>query len=334
MVFRKAERKQAKVRVGLSGPSGSGKTFSALLMAFGLGKKIAVIDTENGSGDLYAHLGDYDICQIKAPFDPKKYIDAIKAAEQAGYEVIIVDSLTHAWAGDGGLLDQQGKIADSGKGNSYTAWRTITPKHNQLVESMLQSPCHIIATTRAKVEYVIEKNSNGKDVPKKVGLAPVQREGMEYEFTVFFDISHEHIASASKDRTSLFDGQYFKPSTETGKQLLAWFESGAEVPLEAPSASEPEEKDGPTYQAVIDKIGACRAMPRLKNVWDKYHKLYPDKLSALTALKDKQKKTIERLNIDCAKSGGNCPHALKDGTGSATGCGITMMDCDHQKEVA
>src|SRR3990167_8486072 len=231
-MFRKAERRKAKVRIGLSGSSGSGKTYSALLIAFGLGGKVAFIDTENGSGDLYAHLGDYDIARITAPFTPEKYTAAIKAAEQAGYSVVIIDSLSHAWAGEGGLLDQQGKIADSGKGNSYTAWRTVTPKHNQLVESMLQSPCHIIATTRAKTEYVIEKNASGKDAPKKVGLAPVQREGLEYEFTIALDISGDHIATPSKDRTTLFDGQYFKPSIETGKKLLEWFNSGKDAPVE------------------------------------------------------------------------------------------------------
>lgn len=227
-MFRKAERKKAKARVGISGPSGAGKTYSALLMAFGLGKKIAMIDTENGSGDLYAHLGEYDICQIQAPYEPKKYIDAIKLAEKAGYEVIIIDSLTHAWAGDGGLLDQHGKIADSGKTNSFAAWRTITPKHNELVEAMIQSSCHIIATVRSKTEYVQQKNDNGKTEIKKVGLAPVQRDGMEYEFTIFFDLGVDHNANASKDRTSLFDGRYIKPSIEIGKQLLQWLESGAE----------------------------------------------------------------------------------------------------------
>lgn len=244
-MFRKAERKKAKARIGISGPSGSGKTYSALLIAFGLGKKIAMIDTENGSGDLYAHLGEYDICQIQAPYEPKKYIDAIKGAEKAGYEVIVIDSLTHAWAGEGGLLDQQGKIADSGKGNSYTAWRTITPKHNELVEAMLQSACHIIATVRAKTEYVQQKNDNGKVEIKKVGMAPIQRDGLEYEVGVFFELSQDHTASTSKDRTGIFDGKYFKPSQDTGKQLLTWLESGTASPLPAnpPQGATPLSKE-------------------------------------------------------------------------------------------
>jgi hypothetical protein len=229
MQIRKAERKKAKLRLGIAAPSGAGKTYSALLLAFGLGGKTGLIDTEHGSGDLYADLGDYDIISISAPYAVSKYLDAIKAFEEAGYNTVIIDSLSHAWAGDGGLLDKQGKAADK-TGNSYTAWRQVTPDHNKLVDSMLQSPCHIIATMRSKQEYVLETGENGKQKPKKVGMAPVQREGMEYEMTVMLDVDMNHIATASKDRTRLFDGQYFKITPEHGKQLLAWLETGATPP--------------------------------------------------------------------------------------------------------
>ncbi len=232
-MFRKAERRKAKARVGIAGPAGSGKTYSALKIAFGLGGKIAMIDTENGSGDLYAHLGDYDVLTLTAPFTPEKYIEGIKAAEAAGYDVLIIDSLSHAWAGEGGLLDAQGKIADS-SGNSWTAWRKVTPRHNLLVETILQSKLHIIATMRSKMEYA-QTEENGKKVVKKLGLAPIQRDGMEYEFTVFMDLSQEHLATATKDRTGLFDGQYFTPDESTGGRLLAWLEMGVDAP-------EPEEE--------------------------------------------------------------------------------------------
>ncbi|EEO27472.1 ATP-binding protein [Oxalobacter paraformigenes] len=240
--IRKAVRKKAKLRLGMAGPSGSGKTYSALLLAFGLGGKVGMIDTEHGSGDLYADLGDYDIINIDAPYTVKKYRDAIKAFEDAGYDVIIIDSLSHAWAGEGGLLDKQGKIADSGKPgmNSYAAWRTVTPEHNGLVEAMLTSPCHIIATMRSKQEYVQDKNDNGKTVIKKVGMSPVQRDGMEYEFTVMFDIDTQHVASTSKDRTRLFDGQYFTITREQGTQLLEWLEEGEET-LQTISVSQRDE---------------------------------------------------------------------------------------------
>ncbi len=226
-MFRKAERCKAKLRLGITGPAGSGKTYSALQIAFGIGGKVAVIDTESGSADLYAHLGQYDVCILKSPFTVQKYLAAIKAAEDAKYDVLIIDSLSHAWAGEGGLLDQQGKLADSGKGNSYTAWRQVTPWHNKLVDAILQSPCHIIATMRSKTEYVLSTNDKGKQEPKKVGMAPVQRDGMEYEFTVVFDLSQNHVAAATKDRTSLFDGIVFQPTKDTGKQLLEWLESGS-----------------------------------------------------------------------------------------------------------
>lgn len=228
MQIRKAERKKAKLRLGIAGPSGAGKTYSALKLAFGLGGKVGLIDTEHGSGDLYANIGDYDIINIEAPYTVQKYRDAIKAFEDAGYGVIIIDSLSHAWAGDGGLLDKQGKIADR-TGNSYTAWRQVTPDHNALVEDLLNSPCHVIGTLRVKQEYVLETNEKGKQVPKKVGLAPVMRDGIEYEFTVFMDVDQAHNASASKDRTTLFDGQVFRISEETGKALLRWLDDGVEV---------------------------------------------------------------------------------------------------------
>ena len=226
MEFRKAERRNAKLRLGITGPAGSGKTYGALLVAFGLGGKIAMIDTENGSGDLYSALGDYDVCSLQAPFTVQKYLEAIKMAENAGYDVIIIDSLSHAWAGEGGLLDMQGKIADCGRKNSFAAWREVTPYHNKLVETILASKCHIIATMRSKMEYIQVENEHGKKEIRKVGLAPVQRDGMEYEFGTVFDLSVNHFVNVSKDRTSMFDGQMFKLSEDTGRVLKEWLESG------------------------------------------------------------------------------------------------------------
>lgn len=255
MEIRKAERKKAKLRLGIAAPSGAGKTYSALLMAFGLGGKIGLIDTEHGSGDLYAHLGDYDIIGIEAPYTVKKYIEAISAFEADGYNTIIIDSLSHAWAGDGGLLDKQGKMADRGT-NSFVAWRTITPEHNNLVDAMLRSPSHIIATMRAKQEYVLETNDKGKQQPKKVGMAPVQREGMEYEFTVMLDVDMGHIASASKDRTSLFDGQFFKIDKSTGERLLGWLQTG----VDAAALKTPEALNQYTDTAIDANITAWRSV--------------------------------------------------------------------------
>ncbi len=230
MEFRKSERRKAKLRLGITGTAGSGKTYGALLVAKGLGGKVVMIDTENGSGDLYAALFNYDIGQIQAPYTVQKYLSAIHDAEKAGYDIIIIDSLSHAWAGEGGLLDMQGKITDSSRsGNSWAAWRQVTPLHNKLIETMLNSPCHIIATMRSKTEYIQTENEQGKKEIKKVGLAPIQREGMDYEFGVVFDLGINHMATVSKDRTSLFDGKIFTLSEETGQTLKTWLESGIDL---------------------------------------------------------------------------------------------------------
>lgn len=235
MAFRKAERKQVKLKIGISAPSGAGKTYSALLIAKGIcgdWNDIAVIDTENGSAELYSHLGAYSVQPLSPPFTPQKYIDCIKEAEIAGFKVLIIDSLSHAWTGEGGLLDMQDKATKNSKsGNSYTAWREVTPLHNKLVDTILQSPLDIIVTTRAKAEYVIQDDGQGKKNIKKVGLAPVFRDGLEYELTTFFDMGAEHYATASKDRTGLFS-ETFIPNEETGKRFNEWRNGGTECKCE------------------------------------------------------------------------------------------------------
>jgi len=222
--FRPAERKRAKLRLCLSGPSGSGKTYSSLLIASGLApwNKIAVLDSEHSSAELYANLGNYSVLTLEPPYDPQRYIDAIHAAEQAGFEVLIIDSLSHAWNGEGGILDQQGKATDTKyRGNSFSAWREFTPKNTSLINAILASNLHIIATLRSKTEYSLV-DENGKKQVRKLGLAPIAREGTDYEFSVFMEISIDHNAIASKDRTGIFDGKYFKPSRLTGERLLQW----------------------------------------------------------------------------------------------------------------
>jgi len=233
--FTKAERHKAKARIALCAPAGGGKTHSALLLAKGMGGTIALIDTENGSAEMEAGkpgIPDYDVLTITAPFSPLKYIQAIQAAEKQGYNIIIIDSLSHAWAGSGGLLDIKDKItASSASKNSYTAWRDITPMHNQLVDAMLQSSANIIATMRSKTEYTMDKDDTGRTAIKKLGLAPVQREGMDYEFTIVFDIDQQkHYATSSKDRTSLFPtDRIFIITEETGQEIKNWLEAGKEI---------------------------------------------------------------------------------------------------------
>ncbi len=229
-IFRKAERRKAKLRLAITGPAGSGKTYGALQVAQGLGGRIAMIDTENGSGDLYSSICEYDIMNINAPFDPRKYIQAIHDAENEGYDVLIIDSLSHCWISEGGLLDMKEQLATSGKYNSFSAWSKVTPIQNKLIEAMLTSKCHIIATMRSRTDYVQVVNDKGRTEIRKVGLAPVQRDGMDYEFSVVFDLNNEHTVNVSKDRTSIFDGKNFTLSSETGATLLDWLNSGKDIP--------------------------------------------------------------------------------------------------------
>lgn len=229
MEFRKVTRKKAKIRLGLSAVSGGGKTYSAILIAKGMTddlSKVAIIDTENGSADLYEHLGDYNVVPLSAPYTPEKYIEAIKFCESKGIEVIIIDSITHEWDGKGGILE----ISNSMEGNSYTNWAKITPRHQSFIDAILQSTCHVITTVRRKQDYEMTTNSKGKLVPQKVGLKEVTRDGFEYELTLNLELDTKHNASVSKDRTGLFAGKpEFVPSEETGKKILEWCESGLDV---------------------------------------------------------------------------------------------------------
>lgn len=247
--FRKAERKKARLRLALCGPSGSGKTYSALLVAKGLGGRIAVIDTEKSSSELYEHLVDFDVCTMDPPFTVEKYIDAIHTAEALAYDVIIIDTISHAWAGEGGLLERHDAAAQS-TGNSYTAWGAVTPLHRKFIDVMLQCKVHLIATMRSKVEYIIDKDGNGKTVIRKVGLAPVQREGMDYEFTLVFDVDAEHFANASKDRTSQFTGRRIQLDAATGATLAKWLNEGGAEPVKEPVQ---EAKPAPAEKTVAKK---------------------------------------------------------------------------------
>lgn len=228
MELRKAERKQAKIKMGLQGPSGSGKTYSALLIGYGLSNdwsKVVVIDTENHSADLYAHLGNYKVLNLTNPFNPERYMQALEACEEAGVEVIIMDSISQEWEGQGGILDIHGSMT----GNSFTNWNRVTPRHNAFVQKMLQSPCHLIATIRSKQDYVLSEK-NGKYVPEKVGLKGVTREGLDYEFTVVLELDIKHNATSSKDRTGMFmDKPPWVITSDTGRRIMEWCQAGVEL---------------------------------------------------------------------------------------------------------
>lgn len=237
--IKKAKKELAFLKVALTGPSGSGKTLSALILAKSFGGKTLVIDTENNSACLYvgrAELEDweFDIIEIEPPYTAQKYFEAIDAGTKAKYDNIVIDSLTHVWAGEGGLLQQKDAI-DLRGGNQWTNWASITKLHEQLKSRLLYSNVHMILTMRSKQEYILESNDKGKQAPRKVGLAPVQREGMEYEFTTVLDIAMDHQFVASKDRTGLFNGVTEMVTEKTGHQLLSWL-SNADRTLRAPPA--------------------------------------------------------------------------------------------------
>ena len=227
--IRKAQRKQSKLRIGLSSPSGAGKTYSSLLLAKGLvgdWSKIGLIDSENGRGDIYSDLGEYNIITLKPPFTPESYIEAVKAFENAGMEAIIIDSTTHEWEGEGGCLQLNEKLAMAKfKGNTWSAWSETTPRHQRFLDAITSSSSHIITTVRNKVETVMTEDKR----VKKVGTKEVQREGFEYELTVNFNIDRDsHQVVASKDNTRLFEGKDpFIITEATGKVLADWVATGA-----------------------------------------------------------------------------------------------------------
>ncbi|MBD0287595.1 MAG: AAA family ATPase [Flavisolibacter sp.] len=228
MLLRKATRKKVKMRLGLSSVSGGGKTYSALLIAYGMCKdwsKIAIIDSENNSADLYAHLGGFNVLPLTAPFSPERYIEAIKACEEAGMEVIIVDSITHEWDGKGGCLE----IVES-LGGKYQDWAKVTPRHQAFIDAILYSTCHVITTVRRKQDYEMIKDGNGKIKVEKGGLREITREGFEYELTINLELDTRHNATASKDRTGLFMGRpAFVPNEKTGELIAQWCEQGEEA---------------------------------------------------------------------------------------------------------
>jgi len=238
-MFQKATKRQSKLRLGIAGPSGSGKTYSALLVAQGLGGKIAVIDTERGSASLYSDEFDFDVCEIVPPYTPRKYEDAINAAERAGYDVLIIDSLSHAWAGEGGLLEQ---VDDSG-GGKFQAWAGATKQQNRLMGRIMSAGVHVIVTLRSKQAYALEVDSRGKQQVKKMGMAVVQRDGVEYELTTVLSIGMDHVAdtgAAGKDRTGLFADPRILSKAD-GEALKAWLETGAS--REEPRAVQNEQRE-------------------------------------------------------------------------------------------
>lgn len=247
-----ASRQGLWLKMALMGPTGSGKTYSALAIASGLGKRVCVIDTERGSASLYSDQFAFDVIDDFEDYNPKNYIEAMNMVVKAGYDVLIIDSLSHAWSGKGGILEIVDDLTASSKShNAYTAgWPTGTRLHNELMNAILSSPIHIIATMRSKMDYVLQDEGNGKKAPAKVGLAPVQRDGVEYEFTVIGDINLNHTMSITKTRIKDLDGQMVRlPGAEFGASLIEW--------LGTPPPPKPEPVPAPKPQPVAQSPAAA-----------------------------------------------------------------------------
>lgn len=236
-MFKKAVKHESKLRLAIAGPSGSGKTYTALAIGTALGK-VAVVDTESGSASKYADIFDFDVAEMHAPFHPRKYAEAIAMAADAGYDVVILDSLSHAWFAQGGVLDIVDEAAKrSRSGNTYMAWKEGTPAQNQLVEAIVTAPIHVIGTMRSKTEYALVTNDRGKQEPRKMGMAPIQRDGFEYEFDVMFDMDVENTAVVSKSRCSALANKVIaKPGADVAGVLQDWL-SGEPAPRQEPQDS-------------------------------------------------------------------------------------------------
>ncbi len=268
--IKKATKEAVRLRFALIGPSGSGKTFSVLAIATQLGQRVIVIDTERGSAAKYADLFSFDVLELDT-FAPDTYCDAIRACEDAGADVVVIDSLSHAWMGKDGALEMVDKAAArSNSRNSFDAWRSVTPQHNRLVDTMLRCKPHLLVTMRSKMEYVIEEDGRGKKVPRKVGLAPVQRDGLEYEFDVLGEMNADHQMIVTKSRCSVLADQVFdRPGAQVAAVLRAWMTDAPKTiePQQEPKPREESPKEPDTLASVLADVVALASEDAVLAWW-------------------------------------------------------------------
>lgn len=226
--FQKATKKQAKARVAITGPAGSGKTYTGLLLATSMCKRVAVIDTEHGSASKYADEFDFDVLELD-DFHPNNYIQAIQAAERAGYDGLLIDSISHEWSGRNGCLELVELYAKKNKGgNQWAAWADVTPLHNAFIEAIHSARLHIFATMRSKMEYIQTQDPQGKTIIKKVGMAPITRDGVEYEFDIVGEMDLEHNMVITKSRCKALADRVFRcPGADLAAEIMAWLSDGA-----------------------------------------------------------------------------------------------------------
>ncbi len=231
ILFQPATKEAAKARIALTGPSGSGKTYTALALGFGLGEKVAVIDTERGSASKYVGRNGWQFDTVQpASYSPLSLVDILAAAAGADYPVVVIDSLSHYWMGADGMLEQ---VDRRGGSNKFTSgWKVVGPEEKRMLDAILAYPGHVIATLRTKTDYVLETNDRGKQEPKRVGLKPIQREGIEYEFDLIGDMDRDNILTVTKTRMETVEvgATIPRPGVELAKQIVAFCSEGSPVP--------------------------------------------------------------------------------------------------------
>lgn len=287
MAFQKAVKHESKLRLAITGPSGAGKTYTALNVAKYLAGPVAFLDTEHGSASKYADIFEFDVMELQPPYHPDRFGEAIRDAAAAGYKVIILDSLTHAWSGTGGMLDLVDQIGKRMGGNSFAAWKDATPIQNRLIESIVGAPIHVIATMRSKQDYAQEKDDRGKTIVKKVGMAAQQREGFEYEFDVVIDLDIDHNGIVNKSRAPILaDKVIAKPGREVADMLNEWLKGAPAAAEQKPTAA----------RSLLNKMHAVGS-ELYGDVWDdKRHELVRKLSKGRTASSEEATtEEIERL---------------------------------------
>jgi len=272
--FRRAVKHGAKLRFAVCGPSGSGKTYTLLTLATELGGPIALLDTEHGSASKYADIFDFDVLQLDS-YDPLRLIELIDAAAERPYRVLCIDSLSHFWIGKDGELEKVDRAARRMQSpNSFAAWKQVTPIHNALIDKIISAPLHVLVSMRSKTEWILDRDDRGKTVPRKVGLAPVMRDGIEYEFDVCGEMDQENTLQVTKSRCPKLSGGVFpKPGRELADVLKEWLGADTapgqvrQTPSDAPMTPVEPNKDG----HLVNGVGGLQAAPgvpqELASIW-------------------------------------------------------------------
>lgn len=316
-MFQKATKHESKLRLAIAGPSGGGKTFTALTLATHLapGGRIALLDTERGSASKYAPLPgekadpskgtfDFDACDLDPPYHPDRFVEAIQFAAKSGYQVLIVDSLSHAWNGPGGLLELVDEFAKRMKtSNSFAGWKDATPIQARLIDAFMAADLHVISTMRSKMEYVLETNEKGKSVPRKVGMAPIQRDGVEYEFDIFLEMDIDNNAIVQKSRCSAISGKVIpRPGKPLADALHEWLRG---APATARDAHQAQQQ--PAAGASPAAAAPAPATPALTPAQEKAQKLALGLLEQATGLRqffrDSNGRTAADVIAACKRHG-------------------------------